>query len=85
MANGTISTAQQQDTHPVPAALDPNCYHSGERCNVPRQTGTFSSFEDAQGRLPADGKGGKTIWEGHIMWTTNTAQQVGIDPLRAVL
>lgn len=54
MANGTISTAPTPGHAPAAGSAGPTTATTqANGAMVPRQTGTFSSFEDAQGRLPA--------------------------------
>jgi E3 ubiquitin-protein ligase NEDD4 len=54
MANGTISTAPTPGHAPAAGSAGPAAASTqANGTMVPRQTGTFSSFEDAQGRLPA--------------------------------
>ncbi|PMD56939.1 HECT-domain-containing protein [Hyaloscypha bicolor E] len=54
MANGTISTAPTPGHAPAAGSAGPaTATTQANGTMVPRQTGTFSSFEDAQGRLPA--------------------------------
>ncbi len=52
MANGAISTAPTPGHAPAAGSAGPAAA-STQANGMPRQTGTFSSFEDAQGRLPA--------------------------------
>jgi len=50
LANGGVSSGPTPGHPPAAGSVGPN----GTQANgAPRQTGTFSSFEDAQGRLPA--------------------------------
>jgi E3 ubiquitin-protein ligase NEDD4 len=54
MANGAISTAPTPGHAPAAGSAGPTTATTqANGTMVPRQTGTFSSFEDAQGRLPA--------------------------------
>jgi E3 ubiquitin-protein ligase NEDD4 len=54
MANGAISTAPTPGHAPAAGSAGPaTAATQANGTMVPRQTGTFSSFEDAQGRLPA--------------------------------
>jgi len=54
MANGAISTAPTPGHAPAAGSAGPTTATTqANGAMVPRQTGTFSSFEDAQGRLPA--------------------------------
>ena len=52
MANGVLSTAPTPGHAPAAGSVGP-ATGAAQAGAGPRQTGTFSSFEDAQGRLPA--------------------------------
>jgi E3 ubiquitin-protein ligase NEDD4 len=54
MANGAMSTGPTPGHAPAAGSAGPSAAATqANGAGAPRQTGTFSSFEDAQGRLPA--------------------------------